>query len=177
MKKISALLATALLCLVFAVPTLAHTALDTSDPEAESIVETEKTSYRLTFTGGIERTSTFSILDAEGIEIPLETSVEEQAIQGELEQPLTNGEYTLTWQIVALDGHLQEGEIPFSVALPETTPEVEQTDETDMTETVPAEEPQVESEEVEYSSTPLFIAIGVAVVVIAALLIFAFRKK
>ncbi|WP_275576537.1 copper resistance CopC family protein [Mangrovibacillus cuniculi] len=154
--------------------------MDTSDPAADSIVETEKTTYRITFTGGIERTSTFSIVDESGMEMPLETTVEEQAIQGELEQPLSNGEYTLKWQIVASDGHLQEGEIPFTVALPETTQELEETDkpeDTDVTETIPAEEPQVENEEVEYSSTPLLIAIGVAVVVIAGLLIFALRKK
>lgn len=57
-------------------------------------------------------------------------AVEDNILSGTLSTPLENGDYSVNWNIIGADGHLINGEVPFSVEMPasENTTEVEQTD-------------------------------------------------
>jgi len=96
---------------------LAHAVLVASQPEVNSTVTGPEVGVLLKFSSRIDlEHSTLSLLDPDG-------KVEKVTINGEpspgsLSAKLTGlvkGAYVLRWQVLATDGHVTRGKVPFQV--------------------------------------------------------------
>jgi len=93
----------------------AHTGLTSSTPSEGQMLKEDLQEITLNFNTDIEVLSTMMLLK-EGMEIPIDDiKVEGQQMKGTLSRPLENGSYITKWKIVGTDGHMIEGEFPFTV--------------------------------------------------------------
>ncbi|UYO95945.1 copper resistance protein CopC [Microbacterium sp. M28] len=118
---IAATLLTALLVLFPAHRAAAHDELVSSDPAADSTVETLPEEMTLTFSAALIASAGGTgvvVTDAAGNDVTAGAPEIDGAV---LIQPLdpaagTAGEYTVIWQVVSSDGHPTDGEFAFTVA-------------------------------------------------------------
>jgi hypothetical protein len=95
----------------------AHAILVKATPAANSVVSGSALTISLTFNSRIDgRRSRLTIVGPDGAEhdLTLQTDRAPQALAARPGQ-LTPGSYRLRWQVLALDGHITRGEIPFRV--------------------------------------------------------------
>jgi copper resistance protein C len=101
--------------LCFSWPLLAHAILLSANPSANQVVEGQKIPVTLRFNARIDaKRSRLVLVDPGGREIPL--AIEDQPTPdtlGATVQGLTTGLYLLRWQVLAADGHITRGEVPF----------------------------------------------------------------
>lgn len=123
-----ALLST-LLFFIFGANVFAHSHLEDSTPKNGEIVTESLTAITLSFETAIEPTSSFTLMDERNASIPLsEVSISGNQLIANVEDNLTNGAYTIHWKIIGEDGHPLEGDIPFTVQLPEKAAPPEQSE-------------------------------------------------
>ncbi len=125
MKKILFIM----ICFVLFTPFMAsaHTTLESSTPSAGDEVKTELKEITLEFASEIENKSTFTLNSNSDVVQVDSITVDGKTLSGQIPTPLKNGEYTITWNIAATDGHLLSGEIPFTVNIPnQEEPEVQE---------------------------------------------------
>jgi copper resistance protein C len=96
---------------------LAHAILVSSQPEANSTVEGPELAVLLKYSSRVDLAhSTLTLLDPDGkVE---KVIIESERSPGLLSAKLTGlvkGAYVLRWQILAMDGHITRGNIPFQV--------------------------------------------------------------
>jgi copper resistance protein C len=112
---------TALAWIVLAAPpALAHAIIVESTPEVGAVLHAGTVDVRLRFNSRIDRRrSRLTVLDAIGKETPvrLDDGTPADVITAHVSR-LSPGEYRLRWQVLALDGHITRGDIPFSVSAP-----------------------------------------------------------
>jgi copper resistance protein C len=114
---------------IFGANVFAHSHLEDSTPKNGEIVTEELTAITLTFETAIEPTSSFTLLNDKNASIPLSTvSISGKQLIANVEDNLINGGYTIHWKIIGEDGHPLEGDIPFTVSLPENAVPPEQTE-------------------------------------------------
>jgi copper resistance protein C len=96
---------------------LAHAVLVSSQPVVNSTVSGPEVSVRLKYNSRVDMEhSTLTLLDPDG-------KVEKVAIESEPEPGLlaakltglVKGSYVLRWQVLATDGHITRGKVPFQV--------------------------------------------------------------
>jgi hypothetical protein len=96
---------------------LAHAVLVSSQPGVNSTVSGPEISVRLKYNSRVDMEhSTLTLLDPDG-------RVEKVAIESEPEPGLlaakltglVKGSYVLRWQVLATDGHITRGKVPFQV--------------------------------------------------------------
>ncbi len=96
---------------------LAHSILVSSQPEVNGTVSGPEVSVLLKYSSRVDLAhSTLTLLDPDG-------KVEKVAIDGEPEpgsltaklKGLVKGAYVLRWQVLATDGHITRGKVPFQV--------------------------------------------------------------
>ncbi len=96
---------------------LAHAVLVSSQPSVNSRVSGPEISVRLKYNSRVDMGhSTLTLLDPDG-------KVEKVAIESEPEPGvlaakltgLVKGSYVLRWQVLATDGHITRGKVPFEV--------------------------------------------------------------
>lgn len=110
----------ALLILVLAAAAVrlnAHAILKSSSPAAGSVVVGPDVPVTLTFNVRVDAArSRLELLmpDASTIPLPAGKQPSPDALASEL-KGLQNGAYTIRWQVLAPDGHISRGEIPFRV--------------------------------------------------------------
>jgi methionine-rich copper-binding protein CopC len=122
-----ALLST-LLFFIFGANVFAHSHLEESTPKNGEIVTEALSVITLTFETAIEPTSSFTLMDEKNASLPLsEVSISGNQLSANIEDDLTNGAYTIHWKIIGEDGHPLEGDIPFTINLPENAASPEQT--------------------------------------------------
>jgi methionine-rich copper-binding protein CopC len=122
-----ALLST-LLLFIFGANVFAHSHLEESTPTNGEIVTQSLKDITLTFETALEPTSSFTLIDGNHTAIPLSTvSITGNQLIANVEDELTNGAYTIHWKIIGEDGHPLEGDIPFTMNLPENAAPPEQT--------------------------------------------------
>jgi copper resistance protein C len=122
-----ALLST-LLFFIFGANVFAHSHLEESTPKNGEIVTEALSVITLTFETAIEPTSSFTLMDEKNASLPLsEVSISGNQLSANIEDDLTNGAYTIHWKIIGEDGHPLEGDIPFTINLPENAATPEQT--------------------------------------------------
>jgi copper resistance protein C len=165
--------------MLIVIPTIvgAHTELTSSNPESGQVVTEDLNEIVLTFGGKIESLSKMT-LQKDGEEVPF-AGVEplDKQMTGTLSEPLENGEYVIQWNIVGEDGHVIEGEIPFSVQKLEV---VEQTPETNepivIEEPIKEESNKIDNKESLFDWKIVFIP-AVIMVIFAIGIILVLRKN
>jgi methionine-rich copper-binding protein CopC len=112
-------LAGAVLLLVSARRSQAHAILEASDPSSGGEVKAGPVALHLRFNSRIDRarsrltltqggeTKTYPPIDPDGPPDVLTAAVS-----------LTPGAYVLRWQVLAVDGHITRGDVPFTVTEP-----------------------------------------------------------
>jgi copper resistance protein C len=106
-------------CVALFIPrvALAHAVLVSSQPGVNSTVSGSEISVRLKYNSRVDMGhSTLTLLDPDG-------KVEKVAIESEPEPGLlaakltglVKGSYVLRWQVLATDGHITRGKVPFQV--------------------------------------------------------------
>jgi copper resistance protein C len=200
MKKITLLILSLLLIFPFAVS--AHTTVISSTPSEGEEITQELTELIIEFAGEIEDQSTMT-LTKENEEQSFDTvTVQGSKLIGTFKSPLTNGSYVLSWQIAAKDGHILNGEIPFTVNLPATeeskatneesdtlidkeaeAPSDEESNQDDNEETSSVEEeqasPKTETSTEETTNNSSFVTISVIILILLLIggVWILFRKK
>jgi copper resistance protein C len=96
---------------------LAHAVLVSSLPEVDSTVSGPDVAVLLKYSSRIDpEHSTLTLLDPDGkVE---KVAIESQSTPGALSAKLTGlakGAYVLRWQVLATDGHVTRGKVPFQV--------------------------------------------------------------
>jgi methionine-rich copper-binding protein CopC len=115
--RLAALAASAWVVLA-APPTLAHAIIIEASPGVGAVVHAGTIDVRLRFNSRIDHhRSRLTVLDAIGKETPikLDDSASADVIIAHV-AGLAPGEYRLRWQVLALDGHITRGDVPFTVA-------------------------------------------------------------
>ncbi len=103
-----------------ATPTLAHAIIVEAAPEVGAILHADTIDVRLRFNSRIDRhRSRLMVLDAVGKEtaVAIDDNTPADVITAHF-SGLAPGKYRLRWQVLALDGHITRGDIPFTVAAP-----------------------------------------------------------
>ena len=113
--------------LLFSNQALAHTGLESSTPAQGSTVTEQLSEITLTFLTKIEETSSFTVTNSsdESVEVS-GINVEENVMNGSLEDSLDNGAYKINWKIIGADGHPMEGVIDFVLEAPQEAEVVEE---------------------------------------------------
>jgi copper resistance protein C len=115
-RKLSVAVVIALLA-CFAPLVQAHAILLSSTPAAKSVVDGPDLTVSLKYNSRIDaKRSRLTLVDPSGAEQTLVIATQSPAEV--LEAPakgLKSGAYILRWQVLAVDGHITRGEIPFSV--------------------------------------------------------------
>ena len=113
--------------LVLAVPVsaLAHTELTSSNPSSEQVVTSALSRIEITFSEPpIAEGNAIAIVDETGSEISLQPAqLDGATLFTDWPAELSEGNYSLNYRVVADDGHVVEGTIPFSFA-PDVTPDI-----------------------------------------------------
>ncbi|WP_337019705.1 copper resistance CopC family protein [Oceanobacillus massiliensis] len=180
MKKIA--LITLICFFAFTNQALAHTSLESSNPEDGSTVSEQLKEITLTYESTIEDSSTFELQDENGNSIPLEyITVADNLMTGNPNEPLENGQYTVLWNIIGVDGHPIEGSFSFTIDAPEDESESEETAENQTDDAADPEIIKAETEEatdVQGDNSNLLL-IGILVIVVLAVgsIIWLRRKK
>ncbi|WP_158553608.1 copper resistance CopC family protein [Peribacillus saganii] len=174
---------------LFTLPTssFAHTGIESSKPEANSIVQEDTKEITLFFEGNIEDISTMAVTDETGQELELKTvHVNGQTITGELVNPLPKGNIRVAYNIISEDGHPLEGNLAFQVAnepsiAPSSNDDAKSQDQTEPVEKEKEESTADPSTTVDDDSdtngvSPLIIVIA-AVIVIGGIILVMVRKR
>lgn len=180
------------LVIILLVPTpiLAHTGLQSSSPEADSIVEQGFNEIVLEFNTEVEPLSSFKLKAQNGSELQIDTlDIDGSRIVGTIDDEIPNGIYTVEWKIVGSDGHPIEGDFKFTVNVqgvePTPSPEQEPVDSASPIPTVtvdqgasPQEDVPVEERGKEQGgqNTGIWIVVGI-VIIAATVLLFGMRRK
>jgi len=175
----------------FANSAFAHTHLESSSPQSGEVLTGQLNAITLTFEGKIEQSSSFTLQKVDGEAIPVDNiAVSENVLTGSLSTLLENGEYLISWNIIGADGHVMDGDVPFTVDLPvpeangdmENNPAEEVTDaelimDTDETDKA-AEEEQTNNETTE--DMPAYLVpslIGVLLLIVIGSFLFIAKRK
>lgn len=103
-----------------AAPAAAHAVIIDSVPAVGAVLKAADTEIVLHYNSRIDhQRSRLTLVSADGKprSIPIEQESQPDVIAAKL-PGLMPGEYRLRWQVLAIDGHLTRGDIPFSVQAP-----------------------------------------------------------
>jgi hypothetical protein len=98
-------------------PAAAHAIIVSSDPTADAVVRPPSLPVVLRFNSRIDRErSRLTLLRPDGSSqpLPLVPGAGPDTLAAKLDG-LTPGRYRLRWQVLAVDGHITRGDIPFAV--------------------------------------------------------------
>lgn len=97
----------------------AHAILVDSDPPALGRVAAGHIGFRLRFNSRIDRgRSRLVLLRPDKSESVLAIGADSTESELRTEATLAAGAYTIRWQVLAIDGHITRGDLPFSVTAP-----------------------------------------------------------
>jgi methionine-rich copper-binding protein CopC len=98
-------------------PAAAHAIIVSSDPAADAVVRPPSLPVMLRFNSRIDpERSRLTLLRSDGSSelLPLAPDRRPDTLAAKLDG-LTPGRYRLRWQVLAIDGHITRGDIPFAV--------------------------------------------------------------
>jgi copper resistance protein C len=107
----------AALSVAVAEPAVAHAIIFAAKPSAEQHVAPGKLAIRIEFNSRIDKERSrlqLTAPDGAKSDIAIEPAGEPNVISGTTGE-LAAGAYMLRWQVLAIDGHITRGDIPFSV--------------------------------------------------------------
>lgn len=118
LKKIFMLIILILLSIDSKIVAFAHSYIKESKPSEAEIVKEPIDMIDITFETKIETIGElFLTYNNQTIEVK-NITIEEDKLIGQLDKPLSNGQYKAIWKIVGEDGHPLEGTISFTVQVP-----------------------------------------------------------
>jgi methionine-rich copper-binding protein CopC len=106
------------LCGVAAVPAMAHAVIVSAAPTANEQVKQGKLPIRLEFNSRIDKErSRLQLTASDGGKsyVAIDQAGQPNILTGTTGD-LAIGDYVLRWQVLAIDGHITRGDIPFKVA-------------------------------------------------------------
>jgi len=104
--------------LVYSTLAYAHAILVRAVPLANSTVAANSVTIRLQFNVRVDpKRSRVALVMPDKSQKLLSMSQSEPDLLESQITGLTNGEYSIRWQVLAFDGHITQGEIPFKVAI------------------------------------------------------------
>lgn len=178
-KLLGALSLIAVLFVFSASPVFAHTHLDSSNPEEGATVTEPLDDITLYFETVIEDSAMVELEAEDGTQITLDNiTVNDDELSAEVTEPLENGTYTLSWDIVGVDGHPMEDSLSFDVNMEEDTnaAEDESNEQADENEADSESDVQDTAEDDSNSNTLLITILLVAIIAIVAIVLLK-RKK
>ena len=98
-------------------PARAHAIIVSASPTADQHVPTGKLSIRLQFNSRIDKARSrlqVTVPAGDKTDVPIDQAGEPNILTGTTND-LTPGAYVLRWQVLAIDGHITRGDIPFVV--------------------------------------------------------------
>lgn len=101
-------------------PAAAHAVIVEATPAVNATIHGEQLAVNLRFNSRIDRSrSRLTLIDASGKEtvIALEKLSASDVLSASI-GGLAPGKYRLRWQVLAIDGHITRGDIPFAVVTP-----------------------------------------------------------
>lgn len=107
----------AALSMVVAVPAIAHAVIAVASPTADQTLAPGKVPIRLEFNERIDKArSRLQLTTAAGstVDVGIETAGDPNIVTAATGE-LPAGAYVLRWQVLAVDGHITRGEIPFTL--------------------------------------------------------------
>jgi copper resistance protein C len=117
MKKVLVFFTAALVIAAFSsLPLWGHAILVESVPAARSVVQGPSVPIRLRFNSRIDGAHSRLYINTNGNAKPIKIDSQEapDTLSAKADD-LKSGEYQLRWQVLAVDGHITRGEIPFTV--------------------------------------------------------------
>ncbi|MFD2655214.1 copper resistance CopC family protein [Gracilibacillus thailandensis] len=184
-----------IIVLLTVLPTIvgAHTHLETSDPEENSVLNEDTGTITLKFESTVQELNEITLTHENGEELQLEEVTHEPADTFVVTLPdsLKDGNYSLFYSIVGEDGHVMEQELAyqFESVEEEKTEEAiddqeiseeatEETIEEELIETDPAKENEAnDATDQENENNTLIVVFAIALVIVAILAILLLRKK
>jgi methionine-rich copper-binding protein CopC len=106
------------LCGVAAVPAMAHAVIVSAAPTANEQVKQGKLPIRLEFNSRIDKERSrlqLTAPDGGKSDVAIDQAGQPNILTGTTGD-LAIGDYVLRWQVLAIDGHITRGDIPFKVA-------------------------------------------------------------
>ncbi len=117
MRLISTLAAAILFLVLFTGPASAHAILVQSSPAAGGTVAGPAVGFELHFNSRIDaKLSTLTLIRADKSTTALAPADGAPADVLKTNADLTPGDYVLRWQVLAVDGHITRGDVPFTVS-------------------------------------------------------------
>jgi hypothetical protein len=98
-------------------PALAHAVIVSASPTANQQVAAGELAIRIEFNSRIDKARSRLQMTAPGgdkIDVTIDPSGEPNVVAG-MAAALAPGAYVLRWQVLAVDGHITRGDIPFFV--------------------------------------------------------------
>jgi methionine-rich copper-binding protein CopC len=120
LRKLLVVLTTVGVVLAPATPALAHNQLVSAQPDRDATLRKAPAEVTLAFLQRLDPKAT-SIVVSDAGKRPVPGSgpvVKAKTARLELDRPLANGEYTVTFRVVSVDGHPVKGTYTFTVADP-----------------------------------------------------------
>ncbi|WP_163581687.1 copper resistance CopC family protein [Gracilibacillus saliphilus] len=171
----------------------AHTHLETSEPEENSVLNEDTGTITLIFESTVQELNEINLTHENGEEFQLEEVTHEPAdtFVVTLPESLEDGNYTLFYSIVGEDGHVMEQELAYqfesveeekteeAIDDQETSEEAtEETTEEELIETDQAKENEAnDATDEENENNTLIVVFAIALVIVAILAILMLRKK
>ena len=117
MRFRSPLLLALTLAALMSVPAWAHMALSKAAPSDKTTVTVAPTQVQLWFTQKPDMTVSRIVLTGAAGEVKLGALklVEERSLIAPIEAQLTDGAYSIAWQSAGDDGHVQKGQVSFTL--------------------------------------------------------------
>jgi methionine-rich copper-binding protein CopC len=98
-------------------PASAHAILVQSSPAASGTVAGPAVAFELHFNSRIDaKLSTLTLIRADKSTTALTAADDAPADVLKTKADLTPGDYVLRWQVLAVDGHITRGDVPFTVS-------------------------------------------------------------
>ncbi|MBV8476779.1 MAG: copper resistance protein CopC [Acidobacteriaceae bacterium] len=106
----------AIICLFATVPLNGHAILKECSPAPHSIVSGPDINIRLRFNSRIDaaHSSLHLTIGSQSRDVKATAQAEPDTLLGQA-KAVTAGEYRIQWQVLAIDGHITRGEVPFTV--------------------------------------------------------------
>ena len=119
----AAALVAAVIAVLTSGPAWAHNSLTKAVPDKNSTVKQRPEQVELTFLQKVDpKLLTIGVTDAQKQKVPLATPKAKGKVGTvAFSEPLTNGVYTVTYQVVSLDGHEVKGSYKFTLNDPSAT--------------------------------------------------------
>jgi len=119
----AAALVPAIIAVLISGPAWAHNSLTKAVPDKNSTVQQRPEQVELTFLQKVDpKQLAIGVTDAQKQKVPLAApTAKGKVATAAFSEPLTNGVYTVTYQVVSLDGHEVKGSYKFTLNDPSAT--------------------------------------------------------